>query len=68
LWRHGMTNSTRISPRGSARILRSAWTAPRDDAEYVGLARFLGAPLVTVDARLRRRASTVVKVVGPTEG
>ncbi|MDP8911411.1 MAG: type II toxin-antitoxin system VapC family toxin [Actinomycetota bacterium] len=37
------------------------------DAEYVALARFLGARLVTTDARLRRTASRLVETVGPTE-
>jgi predicted nucleic acid-binding protein len=36
-------------------------------AEYVALARLLGCPLVTLDADLRRRASRLARVVGPTE-
>jgi len=37
------------------------------DAEYVALARLLEAPLVTMDARLARGASRVIRAVGPTE-
>ncbi len=37
------------------------------DAEYVALARFLGCPLLTVDARLARRAGHVVSIVGPAD-
>jgi len=35
------------------------------DAAYVALARALGCPLVTVDARLARGAGRVVRIVGP---
>ena len=37
------------------------------DAEYVALARFLDAPLVTLDARLVRGAAALARVIGPTE-
>jgi len=37
------------------------------DAEYVALARILGCPLLTRDARLRRGASHLVEVIGPAE-
>ncbi len=37
------------------------------DAEYVALARLLGARLVTVDGRLRRGADRLGFVIGPTE-
>ena len=38
------------------------------DAEYVALARRLGASLITADARLRRGVERVVSVRGPQEG
>ena len=37
------------------------------DAEYVALARMLAVPLLTRDARLRRGASRVLRVVGPDD-
>ena len=37
------------------------------DAEYVALARRLDTTLVTLDARLARGASRLVRAVGPTE-
>jgi predicted nucleic acid-binding protein len=37
------------------------------DAEYVALARILGARLLTLDARLRRGAGRLVDVIGPSE-
>jgi predicted nucleic acid-binding protein len=37
------------------------------DAEYVALARFLDAPLVTLDARLMRGAATLARIIAPTE-
>jgi predicted nucleic acid-binding protein len=37
------------------------------DANYVGLARLLGCPLVTLDGRLRRGTARLGFVVGPTE-
>jgi len=37
------------------------------DAEYVALARMLGARLLTLDARLRRGAGRMVDVVGPAD-
>ena len=37
------------------------------DAEYVALARLLGCPLLTIDARLRRGVRGLVAVVGPAD-
>jgi hypothetical protein len=39
----------------------------REIARDVALAMLLGMPLLTIDARLRRGASRVVEVIGPTE-
>ncbi|HSW41694.1 MAG TPA: type II toxin-antitoxin system VapC family toxin [Patescibacteria group bacterium] len=63
-----------IEPTWSDELLREAtdiaarlgW-AKTYDAEYVALAHFLDAPLVTVDARLKRGARALVHVIGPTE-
>lgn len=45
---------------------RFAW-AKAYDAEYVALAQLLRCRLLTIDARLKRTAATLVTVVGPTE-
>ena len=37
------------------------------DAEYVALAAALGAPLVTLDARLAAGASRMVTVIAPAD-
>ncbi|MBA2265093.1 MAG: type II toxin-antitoxin system VapC family toxin [Chloroflexi bacterium] len=37
------------------------------DAEYVALARLLGCPLLTADARLRRGASRVIQTMVPDD-
>ena len=63
-----------IARRRPARLSTEAWRvadefgwAKTHDAEYVALANLLGCRLVTIDARLRRTASRLVDVVGPTE-
>ena len=63
-----------IRARRHRRLASEAWRiadtlgwARTYDAEYVALARMLGARLLTIDARLRRTASRLVQVVGPTE-
>ena len=37
------------------------------DAEYVALARLLGCPLLTVDARLAHGAGHLVRIIGPAD-
>ena len=44
---------------------RLGW-AKTYDAEYIALARLIGCPLLTADARLARGAAEVVEVVPPT--
>lgn len=46
--------------------MSSGW-AKTYDAEYVALAHLLGSRLLTLDARLRRTASRLVEILGPTE-
>jgi predicted nucleic acid-binding protein len=45
---------------------RLGW-AKTYDAAYVALAAILHCPLVTLDARLKRRAGALAGVIGPTE-
>ena len=63
-----------IRPRRHARLTSDAWRiadelgwAKTYDAEYVALAHVLSSRLLTLDARLRRTASRLVEVLGPTE-
>jgi predicted nucleic acid-binding protein len=63
-----------IGSRRHTRLTRESWRiadelgwAKTYDAEYVALARLLGSRLLTVDARLRRTASRLVEILGPTE-
>jgi predicted nucleic acid-binding protein len=63
-----------IAIRRPARLAEEAWRiadelgwAKTYDAEYLALARLLRCRLLTLDGRLRRRASSVVEIVGPTE-
>jgi predicted nucleic acid-binding protein len=53
--------------RDAWRIATELGWAKTYDAEYVALARLLDCRLVTLDARLRRGASRVAAIVGPTE-
>ena len=63
-----------IAAKQPVRLAEEAWQVADElgwaktyDAEYLALARLLRCRLLTLDARLRRRASSVVAIVGPTE-
>src|SRR5436853_506939 len=45
---------------------RLGW-AKTYDAEYLALARLLRCRLLTTDAKLKRAATTLVNVIGPTD-
>lgn len=61
-----------VSRRSPKRLRREAWRVAEElgwmktyDAEYVALARMAQCRLFTVDARLRRGAGHVVRIIGP---
>jgi predicted nucleic acid-binding protein len=63
-----------ISRRAGADVARHAWSiadgfgwAKTYDAEFVGLAQHLGAPLYTRDLRLTKAARRIVDIVGPDD-
>lgn len=66
--------SAPIERRSPRRLYEEAWVlavelgwAKTYDAEYVALARLLKCPLLTLDARLKRRVTDLAEVVGPSE-
>lgn len=71
LRRLGQAPIERRSPKA---LYREAWRVAEElgwaktyDAEYVALARLLGARLLTRDARLKRSVERLIEVVGPAE-
>jgi len=54
-------------PRMAWAIAEELGWAKTYDAEYVALARALGCRLVTLDARLRRGAGRLVKMIDPVD-
>lgn len=63
-----------IAMRRPSRLAEEAWRVADElgwaktyDAEYLALARLLRCRLLTLDARLRNRAASLVQIVGPTE-
>ena len=66
--------SAPIDRRSPRRLYQDAWSiavglgwAKTYDAEYVALARLLKCPLLTLDARLRRRVVDLAEVIGPSD-
>lgn len=64
----------KIERRAPRQLYDEAWRVAGElgwaktyDAEYVALARLLGCRLVTLDGRLRRGASHLIEIIGPTE-
>jgi predicted nucleic acid-binding protein len=63
-----------IEVRSPDTLHREAWSVAEElgwaktyHAEYVALARVLGCSLLTRDARLKRTAERLIRVIGPTE-
>jgi len=55
-----------LGPRAWAIADALGW-AKTYDAEYVALAQFVDCSLLTLDARLARGASAVVRTIGPDQ-
>lgn len=63
-----------IQPVSDLALHQEAWRLAEQlgwartyDAEYVALARRMGCPLLTVDARLARGAGRVIDILDPSE-
>ncbi|HEY8868982.1 MAG TPA: type II toxin-antitoxin system VapC family toxin [Candidatus Dormibacteraeota bacterium] len=66
--------SYRYAVRAPHNVAQTAWAisealgwAKTYDSEYVALAQILKCPVVTLDARLRRGAGRLVRIIGPAD-